>query len=1121
MTSIARQVAEALTGHTRVVIVALLLVTIVVGAGAPMVDDETDLEQFEGDSEAANASAFIDENLVAEGAENQTTTQVIRRGDDGEDVFTRESFIESLRFQQEIKTHSEIGPTLINASEPPEGADPRLAAENNNQIIGIGNVLALYGLNRTAPDPGSNQTAALDFTALREADNLSAVTFADLGITTLDDLPGGAGGDTNPFDALAGIDSLAEFDEEFDSIGEVPLSRLRPDALDVNLTTLLASEVTSGVTFADLGITTFDDVPDGFGGNNTSVFDAVEGVDTLSEFNEEFDGEIGAVPLDRVRFDAVDTDPGTLLQSDAVSGVTFADLGVTSFDDLPVAFSGGATFAALDGIDSFAEFSAEFDSVGEVSLDRVRPEAVGFRDVDSLPPVDCLASFSDAGLSPPLSCQIWALEEMDQTEFENAAAEMLGEDGELDALGLLPKGYEPGTTTATAHSMLITQQTEGGSVEGPSGFSENITSAQLELQRLAQQQDSDYLVFGLAIITDEVDQSLGDSSAIVGPIALLFVIVVLTVAYRDLLDILLGVVGILIVLLWTFGFMGWAGISFNQLMISVPVLLIGLSIDYAIHVFMRHRERREEDSGVRKSMTVALAGVGVALVWVTATAAIGFLSNLISPIGPLQDFGMASAFGIIAALVVFGGLIPALKVEVDELLEARGIDRQKRAFGTGESRLSGALALGTRAARRAPVAVLVLAVLLSAGGAYGASQVDTSFQQEDFLADDPPAWTQNLPGPMAPGEYQVKENLGFVQENYQQVGRQGELLVRGNVTSNETPRWLRTVRENATEYETVFVLPNDQPDVRTPLTDMRVTAEANESFAGSFENASTDGVPTENVSGLYGEMLTRNPAASQTVYQNENGEYEAVRVQVGVAGDASPQEITSDMEELADSLEAESNGELEVIATGDPVINSEVEQNLFETVIESLLITLVAVFVFLAVAYRLTGSPASLGIVTLLPVLFSVTWILGTMWLIEMPFNALTGTITSLTIGLGIAYSIHISARYELELRKQEHVWDAMRTTVTGTGGALLGSAATTVGGFGTLALAILPALRQFGIITGLTIIYAFLASILVLPALLVLWTRYLGPAEHFPGVEDETASSGETAGATAEGTDD
>jgi predicted RND superfamily exporter protein len=116
------------------------------------------------------------------------------------------------------------------------------------------------------------------------------------------------------------------------------------------------------------------------------------------------------------------------------------------------------------------------------------------------------------------------------------------------------------------------------------------------------------------------------------------------------------------------------------------------------------------------------------------------------------------------------------------------------------------------------------------------------------------------------------------------------------------------------------------------------------------------------------------------------------------------------------------------------------------------------------------------------------------MALVDIPFNILTGMITSLTVGLGVAYSIHLSERYNQELERADSMWEAMRTAVTGTGGALLGSAATTVGGFGVLAFAILPPLQQFGIITGLTIIYAFLASVLVLPSLLVVWTRWFGP---------------------------
>ena len=863
MTSIPERIANTMMDHSKVVILVLLLVTAALAAGVPMVDDESDLDQFETGSDAIEASEYIQQNMSAEGAENQTLVQVIQRGDN---VLARDSVISSLEFQQRILQEESIRQTLAE----------------DNAILGIGNVLARAQLRHQAGEEA---------------------------------------------------------------------------------------------------------------GQN--------------------------------------------------------------------------------------------------------------------------------GQGPTIGQQIEVLQSLSEAEYEALIREVLGEDGNRRALALMPASYTPGSTTATAHNTFITQVTQGGSVEAQQ-FSPEVTQAQLELRSLAGEEDEQYTVFGAGIITDEIDRSFGDSFTIVGPLALLFVVVALTVAYRDLLDIILGVIGIFAVLTWTFGFMGWFDITFNQLLISVPVLLIGLSIDYAIHVFMRHREHRNEDENgppdVRGSMKTALFGVGVALVWVTATAAIGFLANLVSPIGPLQDFGVTSAFGIVAALFVFGALIPALKVEVDSFLEARGFDRRKRAFGTGGSRFSGLLAVGAKAARRAPIAVIVLALLLSLGGAYGATQVDTTFQQEDFLAESPPGWMNNLPEPFAPGTYQAKDDLEYVQANFQQQGQEANLLIRGDVTNPETLRWIRNARDRAGETESAFILPNNEPDVRTPLTVMQETARQSDEFAATLQAADTDGdgIPDRNLEGLYDQLLTINPAASERIHRSQDGEYQALRMEVGVKGNVLAATIAEDMRSVASSVEADSEGALEVAATGDQIINSDVEDALFETVIQSLLITLVAVFAFLAVAYRLTGDTASLGVVTLLPVLFSVTWILGTMWLIGMPFNALTGTIAALTIGLGIAYSIHISSRYTLELSRQGHVWDAMETTVTGTGGALLGSAATTVGGFGTLALAILPVLQQFGIITGLTIIYAFLASVLVLPSMLVAWTRYLGPSQHFPAAGEEPGAPSEPADSPA-----
>ncbi|WP_226042159.1 MMPL family transporter [Natrinema sp. DC36] len=883
--SVPERIADAITGHTRIVLVVLLLLTAFVGAGVPSVDDDSSLSQFESESDEAKALERIDENFTSEQRENTTSVQLIVRGDN---VLEKESLVSSLELQQEIRADESINSTLVE----------------NQSITGVENIVAISAI-RSERAAERNETGVQG--QQRQAD-----------------------------------------------------------------------------------------------GNNTT---------------------------------------------DAGDGATRAQ--------------------------------------------------------------------------PSLDEQIAALEDLSDEEYERLLERTLSGESAADniAIAFMPTSYEPGSTQADTRMTSITQSTasDGAGGMGGGAISDEIIDSQLEIRELAETQDQEYLVFGGGVITDEINRSMGDSLAIVGPLAMLFVVVALVLAYRDLLDILLGVVGIVAVLVWTFGFMGWADIAFNQMFVAVPVLLIGLSIDYAIHVFMRHREQREADGTggtVRGSMTIALGGVGAALVWVTATTVIGFLSNLVSPIGPIREFGVVSSVGIVAALIVFGALIPAAKIEIDEFLESRGYDRRKRAFGTGGGRFSDVLTVGSTAARRIPLAVLVIVVLLTAGGAYGATQVDTSFQQEDFLAESPPAWTENLPGGMAPGEYHAKDDLEFVNQHFQREDSQAQLLVEGDVDDDEFLTKINETRTDAAGDDGIaYTLATGEANIQDPLSTMERAARQNESFNESFTAADTDddGVPDENVSALYDQLYEVNgEAASQVLHRTDGGEYQSARMIVAVKGNATASETTSEMRTLAGDLEEGSDDRWSAIATGDPIVSHIVEQDLLDTVLESLVITLVAVFLFLTAAYWLTGASASLGAITLLPVAFSVSWILGTMYLIGMPFNVLTGMITSLTVGLGVAYSIHISERYRLELERQRNVWSALRTTVTGTGGALLGSAATTVGGFGTLAFAILPALRQFGIITGLTITYAFLASVVVLPTLLVVWTRYFGPDVSFDtsGARSETATA-------------
>jgi predicted RND superfamily exporter protein len=975
----------AITEHTKVAIAVMLVLTVLFGTGAGMVDQSSSLDQFQSDSPEAAKLDYIQENFST-GRDNVTSVQLIARDDN---VLDKESLVGLLKLERELRANESINRTLTE----------------NNSIVGIPNVVATAAIQR-------EKGASLQETAA-EFERLNASVAGERA-------------------AIANRSATLNATAKQLRVALATLERNSNASVEAQFEAVRAN---TSVELDQQDYRTFRKAAQGVrNAENETQRQQAYTLGTQGVLQEEF---------------AALQERGQALRED---GERLRELG--------------------------EELQAQNKAFQNAS-------------------------------SPTLDEQLSQLQSMNESEIDEVLMLVFGNgDGNGGSpagsavFAFMPTDYEQGSTEADATMLVVQQKTDGGTDPTGSQSSDRIVDSQLAMQTIANGETAnvdEVLVFGSGIISHETTESMTDSIAIVGPLALLFVVVALVVAYRDILDILLGLVGIFAVLIWTFGFMGWAGIAFNQLFVAVPVLLIGLSIDYAIHVFMRHREERTQHAseGVRESMGVALAGVGIALVWVTATTVIGFLSNLTSPVGPIQEFGVVSAFGITAALLVFGVLIPALKVEIDGFLEGRGWDRKKRAFGTGGGRFSAVLAVGSTAARRAPFVVLVLALLVSAGGAYGGSQVDTSFSQEDFLADDPPAWTYDLPEPFTPSDYSAKENLDYVNENFLRQDSQAQILVESDGRSVASATALDRIADAqaaAEQSDVVVVLSNDEADVRSPLTVMERVAATNETFNATFTAADTDGdgVPDRNVEGVYDTLFEVAPdEASGVISRTDDGEYDAVRLVISTKGSATSSDVTEEMREIAAGIDSRG---LEATATGQTVLFEIVQKQLLETVVQSLVITLLATFAFLMLAYRITEGSATLGAVTLLPVALSVSWILGTMYLLDIPFNILTGMITSLTVGLGVAYSIHLSERFTQELDRTGDVWESMRRAVTGTGGALLGSAATTVGGFGVLAFAILPPLQQFGIITGLTIIYAFLASVLVLPSLLIVWYRYLGP---------------------------
>ncbi|MFB6310155.1 MAG: RND family transporter [Salinirussus sp.] len=647
--------------------------------------------------------------------------------------------------------------------------------------------------------------------------------------------------------------------------------------------------------------------------------------------------------------------------------------------------------------------------------------------------------------------------------------------------GLLSTDFNRKDAAASATIGTLSHEVPSGLATGAgqSGTSP-LTAIQEQVQFLASDV-GDMTVFGSGILAGEFSSVITDSLLIVVPAAVVFILFFLIIAYRDLLDLLLGLLTLLMAIVWTFGFMGLAGIPFSQLLIAVPPLLLAVGIDFGIHTINRYREERARGTDLAPAMRLTTDQLLVAFGIVTGTTVIGFLANLSSSLPPIRDFGFVASIGIVFTFLLFGIFLPAAKVWIDRARARFPLPTfSQRPLGSEGSVLGAILRGGVVIARLAPVLFLLIVLLGSAWAGMYATGVSTSFSQEDFLPpEDNPEFIEALPEPFRPSDYTVTEILNFLEDRFAATQQDSATIFW------ETPMLRDSSLE---EIQRVGIDPPDSilrvdgtADAQSILSVIESRASADPAFRRLVRrhDIDGDGVPDDGLREIYGYLLDSTSRSAARSYLGED--FRSTRVVYSVDAEASQDAVAADARALANRYRGQAT------ATGQTVVFQAVSDLIFESAIVSLALALLGASVFLIIAYQIFEGAWSLGLANMVPVIVTVIAVAASMRAAGIPFNALTATILAITIGLGIDYSVHVTHRYADE-RDEHGLQTALDRTVRGTGGALLGSMLTTVSGIGVLALAVFPAIGQFGILTGLSVFYAFIASIVVLPSVLVVW---------------------------------
>ena len=734
-------------------------------------------------------------------------------------------------------------------------------------------------------------------------------------------------------------------------------------------------------------------------------------------------------------------------------------------------------------------------------------------------PVDFAKAFN-----PMLNISSMSDEQFKQ--LYNQANDQMPAEFKAFASALLSSTYDEESTTATAGLAIVTidssmiVQDFGGS---DGAFIEQPRMEVALADALNQISVGNIKVSGFSfglLLGNEGDDFLEEIGILFGQ-AFLIILVVLAYIFfirprkgfnllksgrRTFSDLLLSLGAILLSIGWMQGAGTILGPGYlniigapNQVSQIAPIILIGLGVDYAIHFTSRYREEIGAGNSVSGSATSTLKSVGIALTLATLATIVGFLTNIVSPLPELKDFGILVSTGIFFAFFLVMTFVPAIRTLLDRRAEKKENINVDAFSSSGDSVLNKIAASSGIIPKKLKIVALVLLFAISGYGYFSFTNLETIFEFTDFLPEDDP----------------VVQTLGLLTDEFGGgFGETTSVLIEGDdLATPEVHNALIASINNLGEKENIVVYAGNvaaesvigavgqmlAPQGAAPGGPPAMPDMALLGTLGSFGVDLMSGAQgidalkvkeTGDVQGLYEYLVNSDPETFlANLYFNENNKVTAQQVRITTsAGSLGAAQLRDD---IYDAFIPMSELGISIAATNDAIVTQSVSDLISESQFQSLIFAILASMTFLILYYLIDIRKPFLGVITILPV---VAIVMGTylgMYLLDIPLNPVTSTLSGLAIGIGVPFVIHVTNRFRETLLVADSPVEAVRTTLKTTGGSLFGSAFTTMAGFGILMTSSLKPFQQMGQVVVVALGFALVASILILPTLLVFWANY------------------------------
>jgi uncharacterized protein len=570
---------------------------------------------------------------------------------------------------------------------------------------------------------------------------------------------------------------------------------------------------------------------------------------------------------------------------------------------------------------------------------------------------------------------------------------------------------------------------------------------------------------GNASMEKDAMEAMTQQTGMLFMIAILFIMLVLYMTFRRVSDVFLSMFVIVVGILWVIGVMGWVGITYTMISVAIMPLMLGINIAYAIHILSRYYEEREDGGNVILSAAISVKTVGVAVFLAAITTVFGFMSFTITDMPPLRDFGIVCMIGIVFSFLLALTLLPAIIVIRDRRKKADRLDahlekmRKRRRESRYGAFVDRALVRASMTASHHHWVVTGCVLALIAFAVFAVFNLQAGADVRSMRGKDTPS---------------VKANRML--EDYFGPQEADIILVGGDVLAPEN------LKAYLKMEDAVVADSRNQPDKEGYFA-----REGNISIADIVANANGGSIPDseEAVKAVVAELGKQMDTSS---FISEDGEYALIMMRSAMPKSQDDTNTKVKIMRDASSIMSAETGQ-SAKATGYSVLVSDLLGNIVPTQLKTSLLALVLCLLILVIVFK----SFFFGLITLVVVICGMSAELVFLYIMRWPLDLMTVLVSSLVIGAGIDFGIHVTHRFrEQRFGMGKPLEESVRTTVLHVGRALVAGALTTAGVFGILGISNMEMMRHFGLTTAIGLLAALAGSLFVLPSMLVILSKRL-----------------------------